>query len=161
MLTLDDMNAIDEATARDLELGEPDTSPIIIGARGTSFQLGDLRVDLSRRKPVARILWALTQSSLDGQGLATPELIAAGWPGEKLVRNAGRIRLRVAIATLRSMGLSRIVTTRTGYRLGGRIVIEGPTTVAPPSHERAIDEVAPDAADIADVVEGEPEQAAG
>ena len=147
------MNAIDDRSeARDLEIGEPDTSPLVIGARGTSFQLGDLRVDLSRRKPVARILWALTQSSLDGQGLATPELIAAGWPGEKLVRNAGRIRLRVAIATLRSMGLSRIVTTRTGYMLEGRIVVEGPQTDAPPSHERVVDEAGPEA---------EPERAVG
>lgn len=113
---------------------EQDPRPLVIGSRGQWFQLGDLKVDLSRRKPLARLLWALTQVALDSpRGLSTPELIAAGWPGEKLVKNAGRIRLRVAIATLRSMGLSRITTTRVGYTLSGTVTVD---TEAPISHER-------------------------
>ena len=124
------MNGMDDA----FTAPEQDPRPLLIGPRGQWFQLGELKVDLSRRKPLVRLLWALTQVALDGgRGLSTPELIAAGWPGEKLVKNAGRIRLRVAIATLRSMGLSRITTTRAGYTLSGTVSVDGE---APLSHER-------------------------
>ena len=110
---------------------------VVIGPRGQWFAVGDLRVDLSRRKPVARLLWALALGSQRPSlpGLATPELIASSWPGEKLVRNAGRIRLRVAIATLRAMGLgARIVTTRVGYMIDGPLMVQGAESEAPPSH---------------------------
>jgi hypothetical protein len=123
------MNAMVDQSADEPAAPEVATIPatLRVGAQGRWFALGELRVDLTRRKPVARVLWALVVSAQrsPGAGLATNELIAAGWPGERLVRNAGRIRLRVAIATLRTMGLvSRLVTTPVGYMIDGPLSIE-------------------------------------
>jgi len=90
---------------------------------------------------LARILWALAKDSQ----MPAMDLIAAGWPGERIVRHAARIRLRVAIATLRSMGLaSQIITTRIGYAFACPVEVEQTTTDAEPashtpmSHERVI-----------------------
>lgn len=105
-------------------------APIHVGEQGKWFAVeGGAAVDLSRRRPLARILAALAQT---GEPIDAPDLIAAGWPGERIVRHAARIRLRVAIATLRSMGLARhIVTTRKGYALACVIVHrEGPLSEA-------------------------------
>lgn len=110
------------------EAREASEAPLlVIGAGGQWFSVGDFRVDLSRRKPVARLLWALAEGAeVDMvRGMLTAELIALTWPGERLVKNAGRIRLRVAVATLRTMGMAgRLVTTATGYTLGGPIRLE-------------------------------------
>jgi hypothetical protein len=115
---------------------------LYVGEDGKSFRLGERKVDLSRRRPLARILWALAR---DGAQMPAMDLIAAGWPGERIVRHAARIRLRVAIATLRSMGLAQqIITTRTGYALSCAISIErggdteSPMSHTPSSHERVL-----------------------
>lgn len=95
--------------------------PVVIGVDGKWFRLGERTVDLSRRRPLSRILWAMAQ----GPSMPASDLIAAGWPGERIVRHAARIRLRVAVATLRSMGLAtHIQTTRTGYALACEFSIE-------------------------------------
>jgi DNA-binding winged helix-turn-helix (wHTH) protein len=124
--------------------GSPDLlnaplSSLTIGDEAKWFRIGeDLIVDLSRRRPLTRILWALAQAR--GGSLTATDLIEAGWPGERIVRHAARIRLRVAIATLRSMGLARhIETTRIGYALPATTEIEAPRVTEsgiPLSHER-------------------------
>lgn len=106
---------------------ESENSPIVVGTDGKWFSVGDLRVSLARRKPVARVLWALAQGSAVNpeRGAASDDLVAFGWPGERLVRKAARIRLRVAIATLRAMGFGgRILTTGTGYLICGVLSLE-------------------------------------
>ena len=98
-----------------------------IGDRGQWFRMTDFRVDISRRKPVARLLLALAKGATEHPGVAvsTKALIEAAWPGEFIVRHAAQIRLRVAIATLRASGLStRIVTSRAGYMLDGPVALE-------------------------------------
>ncbi len=111
-----------------------ETETLHVGPRAQWFSLGELHVDLSRRKPVARLFWALVVAAEQspGDGMTTMELISAGWPGERLVRNAGRIRLRVAVATLRTMGLiSRLVTTPTGYMMAGPLSVQRVESEAP------------------------------
>jgi len=40
-----------------------------------------------------------------GEGLGVRALLAHGWPGERVLVEAAETRVRVAISTLRSMGL--------------------------------------------------------
>jgi hypothetical protein len=77
-------------------------------------------VDIRTRRPTRRILHALTEHRLNSPGTPLPadRVIAAGWPGEALLRHSARNRLWVAISELRKLGLgSVLVTTRGGYML--------------------------------------------
>jgi hypothetical protein len=50
--------------------------------------------------------------------LTWDDLLAAGWPGERMRADAGAHRVRVAISTLRKMGLRDVLRTEEdGYRL--------------------------------------------
>lgn len=88
------------------------------------------RVDLSTRQVFRRILGALIEQHREGQerALGSEKLIAAAWPGERIDRSAARNRLNNALATLRSLGLRRLlVTEQRGYRLlPGTNVVRGP-----------------------------------
>jgi DNA-binding winged helix-turn-helix (wHTH) protein len=89
-------------------------------AAGTWFEVGATRVDLSRRVVLARVLARLIEArrTAPGHAVTGTELVAAGWPGERIIPMAARHRLHVAIATLRKMGLTDVlVTTRGGYLL--------------------------------------------
>jgi DNA-binding winged helix-turn-helix (wHTH) protein len=153
------------------EISSPDAVslpalPLTIGEDAKWFRIGEANpIDLSRRRPLTRILWALAKAR--GETLIASDLIDAGWPGERIVRHAARIRLRVAIATLRSMGLvSHILTTRTGYALPPNVVIEE-SSLEPASSDiiRTVTEVPPACDEVAPtesiVPDAEPELAAG
>jgi tetratricopeptide (TPR) repeat protein len=81
-------------------------------------------VALQRRQSLSRVLLALArrrEQAADG-ALSTAALIEAGWPGEHPSSASGAQRVRVAIATLRSMGLRRFLLTRgDGYLLDPRV----------------------------------------
>ncbi|MBX7190789.1 MAG: hypothetical protein K1X94_01950 [Sandaracinaceae bacterium] len=75
------------------------------------------RVDLSRRKPLRLILDRLAAPS-DKTHLAWDDLLEAGWPGERMRADAGAHRVRVAVSTLRKMGLRDVLRTEeSGYRI--------------------------------------------
>jgi hypothetical protein len=76
------------------------------------------RVGLERRRPLARITerLALERTERPGAALPTRALQDAAWPGEKLVSSAGAHRVRVAISSLRKLGLP-VVTGPDGYAL--------------------------------------------
>jgi hypothetical protein len=47
-----------------------------------------------------------------------PELLEAGWPGERVLPDAGANRVYVALATLRKMGLKEVLKSNdSGYFL--------------------------------------------
>jgi hypothetical protein len=70
-----------------------------------------------------RILVALVDARIAGVEAVRAEAIAeAGWPGEKLQAAAGAHRVRVAISTLRKLGLP-IVTGEDGWALDPAIVL--------------------------------------
>jgi len=75
-------------------------------------------VDLSRRRPLAAITERLTKERLErpGSTLSSRALVDAAWAGEKLQAAAGAHRVRVAISTLRKLGLP-IVTKEDGWAL--------------------------------------------
>jgi predicted ATPase len=71
-------------------------------------------VDLSSRAPLAAIVHALIEKRLEapGQPLDTAALLAAGWPGEKVRAEAGANRVKVALSTLRKLGLRDVILHR-------------------------------------------------
>jgi predicted ATPase len=90
---------------------------VVVAADGSWFVAGDKRVDLGRRGSLRRILAAL----LSAKTCSRDELLANGWPGERLLHDAASKRLRVAVATLRSLGLRDAILTRDeGYALDPR-----------------------------------------
>ena len=98
-----------------------------VAADGRAFRVaGEDEVDLGRRAAPRRLLDALTERRLrePGRVLTFDELIAAGWPGERIGAEAARKRLRTAIWTLRKMGLEPILLTRDdGYLIDPTVVV--------------------------------------
>jgi len=59
-----------------------------------------------------------------GTALTTQDLLQAGWPGERLVAEAGVNRVYVALTQLRRMGLRSVLEhSEGGYRLAPRTVV--------------------------------------
>src|SRR5262249_36302722 len=71
-------------------------------------------VSLVRRGALRRVLDALVNHRFDAPGaaLTSEALLSLGWPGERVLIEPGRKRVRVAIATLRNLGLRSILITR-------------------------------------------------
>lgn len=85
-------------------------------------------VDLRRRAAPRRILRALADARRDspGDSLDRDALIAAGWPGERMLPAAADKRLRTAIWTLRKDGFGELLLTRDdGYLLDPAVPITG------------------------------------
>lgn len=81
---------------------------------------------LARRGSLFRILHALAERRVrsDLRGLSVDELFAAGWPGERVLASAAQTRVRVAVATLRKLGLRTALVTRDdGYVLDPAVPI--------------------------------------
>jgi tetratricopeptide (TPR) repeat protein len=93
----------------------------VLAADGAWFGMNEqTKVDLLRRGSLRRILAALVQAhrAHPGTGVDQQALLAHGWPGERLLTEAASTRLRVAIATLRRLGLRDVLLTRDdGYLL--------------------------------------------
>jgi len=96
---------------------------LVVGEGGAWFELGGLRVDMSRRSTSRAILLGLVEKTIAGEGhLTVDELLVIGWPGEKMARSSALNRLYVALATLRSLGLREVIERHPqGYTLNARI----------------------------------------
>lgn len=84
------------------------------------------RVSLPARSPLRRLLVCLATQRIEAPGRAVrvDELLAAGWPNEKMRVEAGLNRLYVAIATLRKRGLAdAVVRSGGGYLLSPAVPI--------------------------------------
>jgi predicted ATPase len=94
---------------------------LVIPEDGAFFQLpAGERVSLARRGPLSALLVTLARQRAEQPDVALGRetLIAAAWPGERMIKQAGINRLRVAIATLRRLGLRDAIVTRPeGYLL--------------------------------------------
>ncbi|MCY1013728.1 hypothetical protein OV079_51030 [Nannocystis pusilla] len=105
-----------------LARAEPPGQPLIVRAGGKALRLPGAAadVDLRRRVPLQRIVLALARKRIEapGEALALEELLAAGWPGERVGDSAGTNRVHVALTTLRNLGLRGfLVSSRDGYAL--------------------------------------------
>jgi len=93
---------------------------MIFASDGSSYVVGGVRFDLARKGALRRILSALVDDhrARAGRGRDMEALLSLGWPGERVLADAASKRVRVAIATLRRMGLDRLIVTRDdGYQL--------------------------------------------
>jgi len=78
------------------------------------------RIDLQKRVPMWRMVARLIKRRRDepGAAVSSEDLQEAGWPGEKMARDAGMHRVRVAVASLRKLGLRDLLLHRDdGYVL--------------------------------------------
>lgn len=101
------------AKALTTEAGE---AAVTVAEDGSGFALAEGNwVDLRRRRPLRRILATLLDARVRGAPATKDELIACGWPGEKLLPDAASNRLHVALSEMRKMGLADAIQ----YRRGG------------------------------------------
>lgn len=112
-----------------------------LASDGSWFETSSGRVDLSTRLSLRRLLLALASSAQTSPGalLTAPELIGAGWPGERILPTAARGRLRVAMCTLRKLGLREfLASSRHGHTLESQVeLVEVAATVEEPTLQTA------------------------
>jgi len=99
--------------------GTPDHA-LVVDPTGVWFRPpGGAIVDLSRRRPLMRIVVALAERRRSAEApLTLAELVAAGWPGERILPEAAQVRVHVAISTLRTLGLRGLLLHgKAGYFL--------------------------------------------
>ena len=115
---------------RALATRRPARAKLRMGDGGAWFELSPgARVDLSRRGSLKKILRGLARHARTspGDALDLAALLALGWPGERVLPEAAGTRLRVAIATLRRLGLREVLLTREdGYLLDPALADAGP-----------------------------------
>jgi predicted ATPase len=94
---------------------------LVVSDDGRWFRLSERReVSLERRAALRRILAALARARVasPGSALTLDEVLAAGWPGERMSAEAGAARVYNAIQRLRRLGLDGVLRTRDdGYLL--------------------------------------------
>lgn len=87
---------------------------------------GGEAADLARRESLWRVLEGLLaeHAAHPGRPMPVEAMLAAGWPGERVLRGAAANRVYVAVATLRSVGLRDVLLSREGgYCLDPRCVV--------------------------------------
>ncbi|MEZ4439144.1 MAG: hypothetical protein R3B72_08645 [Polyangiaceae bacterium] len=97
-----------------------DADTLVVHPEGRWFRPpGGEAVSLVNRPVVARILAALVARRRTPRASASyADLVEAGWPGERMRADAGAHRVRVAVSTLRKLGLrTQLETADGGYRL--------------------------------------------
>lgn len=107
----------------------------VIAFDGSWFRVSPHPVrSLERRKQLRRILAALVvpYDSDPSLGLGVGAVFTAGWTDERCVAAALRNRVHVAIATLRALGLARVIVLDRGlYRLAPGFDIRRIRVLAP------------------------------
>jgi hypothetical protein len=96
----------------------PDAATIKLPDGGT--------IDLARRVTLKRVAAHLVDRRLERPGEAVPldRVLAAGWPGERILPQAAANRVYVAMATLRKLGLAEVLLTRDdGYLLDPEVPV--------------------------------------
>ena len=111
-------NALSESKRKHDKRGDREGA-LIVGPDSTWFRLGeDERVDLSRRRTLCKVLEALVEQRKErpGDGMPSEVLFARAWKGERATPGSISQRIRVAICTLRRLGLrDALIRTEAGY----------------------------------------------
>jgi tetratricopeptide (TPR) repeat protein len=100
---------------------------LVVCSRGRWFRAprGEV-VSVARWRPLQRLLERLAERReiAPGEPLAVEALVAAGWPGERMLPKAGATRVYTAIASLRRLGLKgMLVRDERGYLLRADVPI--------------------------------------
>jgi predicted ATPase len=78
--------------------------------------------DLRAHGPLRRVFVALVRAQAAGEWLEIDALLAAGWPGERVVASAANNRVHVALSDLRRRGLRPWLVQREGrYQLASEL----------------------------------------
>jgi predicted ATPase len=102
------------------------SAALVVGVEARWFSIGGARIDLQRRGAIRLILLALVRERVERPGIALRQeaLLRAGWPGERVQPEAGSKRVRVAVSTLRRLGLEAALVTRDdGYLIGESVAV--------------------------------------
>jgi len=102
------MTMLASSLAPALPVMDDETTELQWDADTGALQLANGRViDLRHRVPLRRIVAALVRQhrATPGTPVTARDLVAAGWPGERLLPCAATNRLYVALATLRTLGM--------------------------------------------------------
>ena len=100
-------------------------------ADGRAFTFQGVAHDLTRYRTLRRLLLTLVDQRLGSPSaaLAWDRLFAAGWPGERAHVEAARNRVKVAVSTLRAMGLRDVLLhDGAGYLLDPAVAVSVVTT---------------------------------
>jgi predicted ATPase len=122
--------ALEEDAAAQGPRSSPRSAPsltLYVTEDGRAFRApGGKKVDLERRRAVRLILQRLAQHRVHAPGESLPldTLLGAGWPGERVLPQAGASRVYVALGTLRRLGLRGLLVSRDGgYLLDPKVPI--------------------------------------
>lgn len=100
------------------------TSPIQVARDGSFFvDESGARVALDHRRVLRSVLSAMTRA--DGV-ITVQELMVRAWPSEQMTPQSGKNRVRVAVSTLRKLGLGDAIsfdTTLQGYKLDASVIL--------------------------------------
>lgn len=115
------------ASAGERRIADLPVEDLAIGHGAEWFRApGGAAVDLRPRRPLRRMLWSLVEHRRGGEAgaLSVDELLDSGWPGERVIPEAGTHRVRVAISTLRKLGLKGVlITGEDGYLLDPAVTL--------------------------------------
>lgn len=126
-VAVQDLESLD---AEALDLGGDGALPsrARIAVDGSWFEIDGVRGDISRRPVLRRVLAAFVAHQAAGirKPLTMHEVLAAGWPNERCVRDSGAARVYQTVKRLRQIGLGAMLAhDGRGYWLKGSPVIEG------------------------------------
>jgi tetratricopeptide (TPR) repeat protein len=91
------------------------TQVLWVGPETAWFAVQDaVPTDLERRSSLRRLMAALVEQRFTqpGVGMTLDELSREGWPGERMLQDAAKARIRVAMSTLRREGLRDALLTK-------------------------------------------------
>jgi predicted ATPase len=98
---------------------------LLVASDGAWFVVpGAPIVQLTKRRNLRRVLVALCKGRLaqPGRPLSVRDLVAAGWPGERILAEAASMRVYATVARLRKLGLLEYLVSRgDGYLLDARV----------------------------------------
>ncbi len=105
-----------------------DAPTLTAGHLGNWFRVGTGEtVDLVRRRAMRQLFWALVEKHVasPGEPMTLDAMLAAAWPGERILHRAGTARIYTAIRSLRDLGLRDfLVTAGEGYMLAPKVRVE-------------------------------------
>jgi hypothetical protein len=105
----------------------PESTPNLVVGFDVSWVVGPDGQQHLLGRPHGRIMAAFIERHREAPGtaLTTQDLLQAGWPGERVVAEAGVNRVYVALTQLRRMGLRSVLEySEGGYRLAPRTVVQ-------------------------------------
>jgi predicted ATPase len=104
---------------------------VLVSRDGAWFEVAGERVSLGKFRSLALLLacLAIARDRMPGRAISVDDLLAAGWPNERVKASAGANRVHVALAKLRRLGLRDALRREAdGYLLHESAVVDRGTT---------------------------------